>query len=422
MTRRALAVGALAVATAAGGARAAAAADGQVQLPQPIVGLSGTPPLTSSSRPVLELRIPGPLSSTERIRADVDTHGRPVAVTATQRLLLAGPGDYTFAIPAPVEDVLPGPGTESMPGFRRGAILWQGFSPGHRVLSARAKLELRPAVAALPLGLTLSARAGGAELDAAKRRSGDVEVTLDVDNRTAITTQSFVARGDVDELAEILDGAVRALRRHVPLPAGIVTVHGGTPRLNYRVDVEFRIEGRLLFPVGALEVTSVAGGRVERVGRATSVRFEGSIGGDRPKRLRVRIHGRGTELGPPRLSLEAMPVLMVGGLLPPRGETWAAAVRRGLVEVDGRSLMETAVRAFLRLARTNQYSSYLLNPDVSAGLVRDTAAYLYASAPVQAATASSGEGDSGLGALGLAAILVAVVVAAAGGLVLWAHS
>ena len=51
--------------------------------------------------------------------------------------------------------VTPGPGTESQPGRRENQILWEGFSPGRRVLAAWADLRLEESVAGLPVEVSV---------------------------------------------------------------------------------------------------------------------------------------------------------------------------------------------------------------------------------------------------------------------------
>ena len=64
--------------------------------------------------------------------------GSAETVDVTQRLTLPKVGDYSFVIPAPVLSVVGAGGTQSEPGQRNTGIVWQGFSPGGRVLAARA--------------------------------------------------------------------------------------------------------------------------------------------------------------------------------------------------------------------------------------------------------------------------------------------
>ena len=100
----------------------------------------------------LPLRFVRQLSNRERSCSDASTVSRTVAVVQT--IVVKRLGDYVFTIPAPVESVTPGPWTESQPGKRENQILWEGFSPGRRVLSAG-----RPPVAESVAGLPLEVRA-----------------------------------------------------------------------------------------------------------------------------------------------------------------------------------------------------------------------------------------------------------------------
>ena len=106
--------------------------------------------------------------------------GKPNGVAVVQTIVVKRLGDYVFTIPAPVESVTPGPGTESQPGKRENQILWEGFSPGRRAL-ARADLRVAESVAGLPLEV-------GAEPGVLKIR-----------NTTAVTVPSF--SGDAEPVS-----------------------------------------------------------------------------------------------------------------------------------------------------------------------------------------------------------------------------
>ena len=68
-----------------------------------------------------------------------------------QTIVVKRLGDYVFTIPAPVLSVTPGPGTESQPGQRENQILWEGFSPGRRVLCRVGRPAVAESVAGLPV-------------------------------------------------------------------------------------------------------------------------------------------------------------------------------------------------------------------------------------------------------------------------------
>ena len=417
---RAFTGAALASAAALAAPAAAAERPRQVQLPLPWVPLDAPPPLTSDAVQMAEVRVPRPLSSDERIRVGVDAAGAPMRIEVEQRLILQTAGDYTFIVPAPVNDVLPGPGTDSAPGFLRGAILWQGFSPGRRTLVAVAKLETRAAATHLPLRISLRAAVGGAPLRAGSRRSGPLDLTLVVENRTATTGIGYSGRAVPREIAAVLDQTWRALRRRKQLPLGFVTVHGSVENRRYMVDAGFRLDGELVFPAGRLTGARVSGADVTTAAGAVRLRLDGRVGAGAPARLVVRLRGQAANLAAPKLVLRATPVRDVPGLRPPRGGSWVRALRRRLVEPDGRRFLAVACQAFLRLARTTQYQTYLLNPDVANAPASSRAVYIYSTAVTPRVALPRGA-DSGLGALATAAVVIGSVLAAGALVVLWAH-
>jgi hypothetical protein len=334
---------------------AAGAAVRQIALPDPHMLLTQSPPLQGSA--AAELRVIPTGATREEIRIGVDATGRPVTVSADQRITLVAPGDYSFVVPGPVLDVTAPPGSRVQPGLLQGAIVWQGFSPGRRTLAATAKLDPAATAPVLPLVLTLTTRRDS--------------VTLEVRNRTAVTTDGFSGRGDAAELVRAL-AAVRAdvLAGRNP---GRPLVHATISPARVRVDAPFRVRGEL------------------RLGERV-VRFAKTLGGGHPSTLRVHITGQGT----PRLAVRADP----------------------LVDVLVRGTLGGAVETMLQLARTNQYRTFLQTP----GPPEQThTTYTWAStSAVPTATGSpteDGENDGLRTALLLAATAIGLVAA----VTLWAY-
>ncbi|MDX6666344.1 MAG: hypothetical protein QOG68_2550, partial [Solirubrobacteraceae bacterium] len=145
-----------ALAALAGCLQAGSATAAFFTLPSPTQPVPGPPPLgpvTASQQtpPETEIPIPGHVDSRVLVDVGIGPDGAPVAVTATQRLRVRGTGDYSVVVPAPATSVVPGPGSESLPGLRDVGIVWQGFSNRHRVLSATVTLRQANAAAGLPL-------------------------------------------------------------------------------------------------------------------------------------------------------------------------------------------------------------------------------------------------------------------------------
>jgi hypothetical protein len=314
-----------------------------------------------------------PIRSDEVISVGVDESGDVVSVKTTQRLVLTQAGDYRLTVPAPATDVVAGPGSESSPGLRRDAILWAGFSAGHKVLSATATLDPRAAARALPLKVVIS----------------DGSVRLE--NTTGTTTSTFTAVGDAAQLAKILD-TLRKDPQGRPLGRGTyVKVTGGARAVRVRVSAPLRITG-------------VIGRR----------RVDFVLGGDGPEVRTIEVQGR------PSIDLGVDPAPPGSLLRPPRGRSWIEAVRLGAVP-HGRAFFERALKASLTLARVHQYEAFLANPD-SLGLVGGRYAYETVAAPAPAPAPAPAQSDEGLAAW-ILVLIVAGSIAAAGGLaVLWANS
>ena len=127
MSRSLLRLGA---ALALAGIAAPALAAERILLPSSNRQAHVTPPLRGTAV-LLETRLPTkPVVDDQRVLVGIDPAGVPVSVTVVQRLTLRGLGDYTFAVPGPIIDVVAAPGSASEPGLRQGTILWSGFSPG----------------------------------------------------------------------------------------------------------------------------------------------------------------------------------------------------------------------------------------------------------------------------------------------------
>jgi hypothetical protein len=179
-------------------------------LPAPSTPVRAVPPLTATGgvAGLVEKRVPGRIRATENVLVTVDRSGRPVRIVASIRLVLRGTGDYSLTIPAPVEDVAPGPGTASAPGLRRGAILWQGFSTRGRVLAARVTLRAAAAAGALPVRL---------------RPSGQGWV---VENAATGHTRALAATAPPSAVATVLNQAYAAVSRGQSFNAPSVRLSG----------------------------------------------------------------------------------------------------------------------------------------------------------------------------------------------------
>ena len=339
---------------------AAAAGPTPVLVPSPTTSLTAQPPLGARNA-TLPRQIPlGRIASRTRVVAELDPRGTPTAVSAIQQLTIHGVGDYFFAIPAPVRDVLPGPGTQSEPGLRTGMVLWQGFSGGTRILSARLVLEPAQVAPLLPMRLRLS-------------RTGSV-VTLELANATVVRLASFTAVAAPGEarryVAELMRFAAGG-----PAPSQYLNAKN-VRTVQRTVVAPLRVTGALVFPSG----------------RRMRLDF---VLGPGPRNVRVATASRGL----PRIALVVRTI--------PFGSATPA-----------RPTFDDVMERALRLARSRQYDAFLTNPD-PAGTASTTYMFRTAAPPRAAPTQSQPGKDSSLPELLLGGALALALVA---GIVAWAHS
>jgi hypothetical protein len=357
---RLLAVGAAALAIWAPGAEAA---EPPVSLPWPPTVLPHVPPLAPETSGVFPLqpRFLRRLSNRERIVVGLADDGKPNAVRVLQTIVLKRLGDYVFTIPAPVVSVTPGPGTESQPGQRENQILWEGFSPGRRVLAAWADLRVPESVAGLPVEVDIE--------------PGEVTVR----NATAVTVPSFTADPDPVTLAQV-SGRVRAAVRANVFPEGLnVAPRGRKTPERLRVAAPLRVQG----------VVRVSGKRVP---------FSGLLDGVRRSELRVRIPD-----GEPEVEVQAR-TAVIDLPRPARG---------------ARALLAQTIALELTYARKRQFDQFLASPDQTGP---SSATYVYQTAartPAAEPASPGGDEDHTVGWIVLGLGLAAALPVAA---VVWAHS
>ena len=342
----------------------AASAAPPASLPWPPEVLPRTPPLAPKTSGALPLppRFFRGLDNRERVVVGIDEEGKPHSIRVLQTIVLKRLGDYVLTVPAPVQSVTPGPGTESQPGRRENQILWEGFSPGRRVLAAWADLQLAESVSALPVEV--------------KVEPGVVTIR----NATGVTVPSFRAEPDPASLVLVSRRVRSAIRRGV-FPEGLnVGLRGSKTPEELRVAAPLRVTGSV------------------RVGEA-SFPFAGRLDGVRRSELRVPVPP-----GTPEVELRARP----DDIELPRPAR------------SPRALLAQTIALELTYARKRQFDQFLSSPD---GTGPSSATYVYrTTAPPSTTTEAvtpGGEGDNSVGwivlALGLAAGLPAAVV-------IWAHS
>jgi hypothetical protein len=341
----------------------AAGAAPPVSLPWPPEVLPRTPPLAPKTSGTLPLppRFVRGLDNRERVVVGIDEKGKPHSVRVLQTIVLKRLGDYVLTVPAPVLSVTPGPGTESQPGRRENQILWEGFSPGRRVLAAWADLQLAESVAGLPVEV--------------KVEPGAVTIR----NATGVTVPSFSAEPDPASLA-LVSGRVRSSIKADVFPEGLnVGLRGSKTPEQLRVAAPLRLRGTV------------------RVGDA-SFPFAGRLDGVRRSEIRVPVPP-----GKPEVEVRVRP----------------EDIELPRPAKNPRDLLAQTIALELTYARKRQFDQFLASPDATGP---SSATYVYRTAaprPVAEPAAISGDEDHMVGWIVLGLGLVAALPVAA---VVWAHS
>jgi hypothetical protein len=395
----------------------AASAQGRfVDLPRTDSALPLTPPVPptpgASGLPLTPSLFVGGLRTRELVDVGLDDTGTPTAVRVLQRIFVRPSGDYVFSLPAPVLSVRPGPGTQSTPGQRENEVLWQGFSPGRRVLVAW--VELRPVESArvLPIRARVETRVDGAALEAGERRSGELDVSLTVENVTGASARAFSAEAEPLSVAQALDELRNAVRRDLAGEGVFVRVLGPVQAVRKPIAAPLRVEGTLTFAPGTARLEGAPDGVVP---------VSGALDGVRRTKLRLALSGRATGASPPKLRLRVTSQSLARRFTPPGGGTWVEAFRRGGLGRDGRALLDRAIALELTYARQRQYDMYLASPDPTGP---SSASYVYrtvAAPRAEPGRPSAGGGD-GNDVLWLVLAGIGLLVAVPAAAVVWAHS
>jgi hypothetical protein len=411
------------VVTVAGSGAAASAETVRVHLPteaDAIAFATGAEGILNGSKGV-ETRLPGRVSDAELVTVGVDTTGRPARVGVVQRLVIHGLGDFQFKVPGPARRLDALPESENLPGLRKGAILWQGFSSGRKTLAAKAELFPDLERSRLPISASLSITVGGHPLEPGERLSGPLEMRLTLRNVSAIPVTVPDARGDPRELAPLLDGMAATLadgRR--PAPGDGLPTEVGAENLGpaHQEDIEsaFAVRGVLRFEEASVGGLAARGGRVA----GNEVRFEAQLGGGAPLATTVTVTGSARRAGLPELAVTATTAAPLASVVRPEGGgTWAARLGSP-PSPDGKDMLHRALVTLWQVARERQYDAYLGNPDPT-GVAATTYRFVLVrtvprSGPGPVATAG---GVTPLGALLFALLLLGLL---GGGVVAWSRA
>jgi hypothetical protein len=359
--------------------------------------------------------VPGPVVNDEVVHVGIAGDGSVRRVLLDQRLELKGTGDYAVRERGPAREAR-SLTDDPAPITRKGAVVWQGFSPGSRELAARLLLDPQIEAQHLPLSLSVVFRGrDGAprSLDPGGVIPGAGTVTVTVRNVTE-QPQRLPTGDDVkaSAVAPLLDRALRVARH--PSPARLPSTDAGLPR---RLDVTgpAQVEASQAVPFRLTGDLHLSGTTGTVSGPATTptaggARFAGVLGGveGAPEvSFTAQASGAGTLV----LSLRAVAALDARALQPPGGHrTWAAWARSAPPPAERKAALDLLVQVAATGARATSYSPYLGADLLGSG----STAFVYGFAPAERVTSPRAELQPRWGAIGLAGLALLLIVTNAG--------
>lgn len=368
--------------------------------------------------------VPGPVRDDERLQVGIGGDGTVRTVVLDQRLDVQGVGDYAIRERGPAREAT-SLGTERPPLTQRGAVVWQGFTPGHRSLAARLRLD--PAIEAQRLPLTVAVTFTGRDgttgrLGDGGRIPGAGTVHVTVSNATE-QPQDLPTAADAPaaELAGPLDVALRSARR--PSAARLPSTDAGLPRAA-TVTGAAQVAGSQGVPLRLTGSLALAGTTGAVTGPATTptaagATFAGTLGGSLAGRqsasvtFDVRADGPGTLA----LTLDAVAAFNAQELAPPGAfltwREWAAARPPA---AERKAALDLLVAVAASGARATSYSPYL-GADLPGTA---STSYRVAFAPASAVAAARPALHPQWGAISLAG--VGGLVLLSGGYAVWRRS
>lgn len=326
----------------------------QVQSAKLITAVGGRPDRLLSSD------VPGPVVNDELVRVGLAGDGGVQQVLVDQRLRLTGQGDYAIRERGPARSAS-SLGDEPPPVTRRGAVVWQGFSPGSRDLAARLALDAQLEATRLPLAVSVSFE--GHPLAPGGWIPGAGRVTITLTNTTA-QPQVLPTASDAParEVARWLDRARVVRSTGARLPA----TGAGLPRtLPVTGAAERQAEQAVpLLLTGAVRLVGTAGAVSGPGTTATSsgARLRGTLGGSLAGHTRASVSFTVRADGPGSLVLDltAVPALNPLELNPPAPfPTWAAWAASGPGRPARQRALDLLVAVAATGARASAYSPYL---------------------------------------------------------------
>jgi hypothetical protein len=359
--------------------------------------------------------VPGPVTNDELIHVGLGGDGSVQTVIADQRLRLTGEGDYAIRERGPARAAA-SLSAEPPPVTRRGAVVWQGFSPGRRELAARLTLDPQLEASRLPLTVEVGfTGAGAVGPGGALPGAGTVSVTI----RNVTSQPADLPTAD-DVSAEVvagpLDRALAVARRpsgdRLPstgagLPASLAVTGAATvasvQAVPFRLTGSMRVEG----------TTAVLGGPT----MAPDGHFAGTLGGSRSGPPAAVTFTAAVD-GPGRLVLDltATAALNPHELMPPGFSSWAAWARSSPSKASRRAALDLLVAVAATGARASSFGPYLGADLAGTG----STTFRYALAPPPAARPKAEARQPQWWALSVVGLVL--LLALAGGVVLWRRS
>lgn len=362
--------------------------------------------------------VPGPVVNDEVVTVGVGGDGAVKRVVLDQRLQLKGTGDYAVRERGPAREAT-SLSADPAPVTRRGAVVWQGFSPGSRDLAARLLLDPQIEAQHLPLSVAVSFTGidGTARpLDPGGRVPGAGTVTVTLRNVTEqpaeLPTGSEV---EPSAVAGLLDRALSVAR--APSASRLPSTDAGLPKRLTVADaavvqasqaVPFRLTGTLRLSGTTGEVAGPA--TTPLADGASFAGVLGGVGGVPEVSFAARTSGPGTLL----LDLRAVAALDARSLTPPRGlPTWSDWARSSPPRAERKAALDLVVQVAATGARATSYSPYLGADLLGSG----STSFRYGFAPADRAERPRPDLEPKWGAIGLASLALLLLLANAG--LLW---
>ena len=397
----------LTVSPSLAGAAPHASAGDRIRLPVPVHDVDPLQGVNLGLRKdrLLKSVVPGTASDREDVVVAVGPSGAPAAVTDTQKLVIDGAGNYIVRELGPARAAV-GLNDTVPPVLELGTVVWMGFSPGHRELSARLTLDPGIEAARLPMKVSMQLRDAGGHvhaLDPGGTAPVDGTLTVTLTNQTTSLRAVDTGTADVPPLAATLDKLLRAAnspRVAVPPVAGdgLPTDLPGTLQGQRSLDVvaPLRVSGTLRVP-GATPAVNGPGTRPLADGVALAGTLSGSVDFTVPLRAGQRV----------ALNLDVRPWPDPRTVEPPApAKTWRQWAESNPDASAVTAATDSLVAGAAASARAAEYSPYLQadapGPDLST--------FTY----VVATEAQTRRADDGLqprpGAIALTVVAAAAVV------------